>query len=102
MDFQQISLVAAFVEAHAALRELDEVELASWSISIYARRSMEPALNRNWCGGMEKSGFVISRTPGWSKSSRFWLASTSADSFLRTRLSEFRMYSMATGLDSQI
>ena len=28
MDFQQVSFVAAFVEAHAALWELDEVELA--------------------------------------------------------------------------
>ena len=30
-----------------------------------------PQLNRNWCGGMENSGFVISRTPGRSKSSTF-------------------------------
>ena len=57
-------------------------------------------MNRNWWGGMAKSGFVISRTPSWSKSSKFWEAITSAESRLRTRFRQLRMYSMATGLDS--
>ena len=51
---------------------------------------------------MENSGFVISRTPSWSKSSKFCEAMMIADSFLRTRFRQFRIYSMAVGLESQI
>ena len=61
-----------------------------------------PQLNRNWCGGIENSGFVISRTPGRSKSSTFCDAMSMAEFFFRTRLSALRMYSTATGLPSQI
>ena len=32
MDFQQVSFVAAFVEADAALRELDEIKLAVFQL----------------------------------------------------------------------
>ena len=71
-------------------------------MSMYERLSIDPALKRNWCGGMENSGLVISRTFGWSKSSRFCEARIIADSFLRTRLRQLRMYSIAVGLLSQI
>ena len=59
-------------------------------------------MNRNWWVGMANRGRVSSRMPSTSKSSRFWDARISADSFFRTRFRVLRMYSMVVMLDSQI
>ena len=56
-----------------------------------SRLSMVPGWNRNWWVGMEKSGLVISATPGSRKSEIFWLASTTMLSLLRTRFMAFRI-----------
>lgn len=73
---------------------------SSCKLSIKKRRSIEPALNKNWWVGIENRGFVISATPGRTKSSIFWLAMMRLESFFRHRLSIPRIYSMAVGLES--
>ena len=55
---------------------------------------MEPQLKMNWWGGIANRGLVNSRMPSRSKSSRFCEAMMRLDSFLRTRLSVLRIYSM--------
>ena len=64
------------------------------SASIYSLGLICPALNRNWCVGMENSGFVNSRIDGIKKSSIFWLARITEESFLRTRFMQLRRYSI--------
>lgn len=62
---------------------------------------MEPALNRNWWGGMETAvchladAFLI-------KVLQILRGQQHGGFLLRTRLRQLRMYSMAVGLDSQI
>lgn len=105
MNFQQISLVAAFVEADAALRELDEIKFAVFQLEhIHIRAPINGT-------GVEQELVRRDGEERFCHLAHAWLVKIfkvlacqhqSADSFLRTRLSEFRMYSMATGLDSQI
>ena len=73
MNLQQVSLIAALIQADAPLRKLDEVVFRLLQLKhIHVGSLVDGAgVEQELVGGMLNRGFVISRTPSWSKSSRF-------------------------------
>jgi hypothetical protein len=97
MNHKVVPLVAAFVEADAPLREADEIVLGFFELErIHIKLLVDVAgVEQEGVGRDAEQRLVSSAMPGMAKSSRFWLARMTLDSFLRTRFMKLRMYSIA-------